>query len=53
VDVIGGAIVGIIIGIFCGIYVLNIYLDPAIETILGALFFIAPLMLTVIELRMR
>lgn len=53
VDVIGGAIVGIIIGIFCGIYVLNIYLDPAIETIFGALFFIAPLMLTVIELRMR
>ena len=53
VDVIGGAIVGIIIGIFCGIYVLNIHLDLTIEIILGALFFIAPLILTVMELGMR
>jgi len=52
-DIIGGAVIGVTIGILCGVYVLGIYLDPTIETIFGAMFFIAPLILTIAELRMR
>ncbi|RLI94757.1 MAG: hypothetical protein DRO94_02155 [Candidatus Altiarchaeales archaeon] len=53
IDVLGGAIIGIIIGIFCGIYILKIHLPYEIEILFSILFFIVPLAITFIELRMR
>lgn len=52
-DIIGGAIVGTIVGILCGIYILPINPGITVELILAVLFFIGPILLTIIEWKTR
>lgn len=52
-DILGGAVIGIIVGILCGIYVLSTPLEPTVERILAIMFFIALIVLTITESKLR
>lgn len=56
-DVIGGSIIGVVLGILFGLYVVNKIQIPdelkIVEMALAALFFIVPLIVTIVETRYR